>query len=412
MFCFFSILRTSSYIYSGDLISVLIILISIGSFIINRDRNFLNKYANQYRYWLLFTSILWAIQTLHSTIAYYRYGQTFMQVLSTSYTVLTYLSFFPLAYYQEKIANKDYLKNTIINFSLIAALLSILQVVAYNVGVIFLDIGTLSDSSFRNGTLRLGIGSNIVAFAFFIVLFEAVNNRKGRTKNILYSIIFFLYFTYAAKTRSLSLYIIISVYLVVLLWLRNRNTKFLLSLFGIAILVYLIFSGTISYFVADVSTDVGVNMRFNTIKFYWQEFTEHPILGMGYIKGSTASPSLLTLLMGPLWYGTTRYYYRDDVGFIGLLNEDGIIGAIWYITALMIIFKQSVYLYKVNSKKYVWCITICIFITLCSINLIYTNPERFPAFIMIMTLINHYYIKEKNFDRYCYTNVTKKTEKL
>lgn len=318
-----------------------------------------------------------------------------MQVLSVAYAMLSVFAFFPFSYYQEKVDNIDFLKKVIEYASVIAAVLNILQVFLYNYGITFLDLGTLGLANQRNG-LRWGLGHYVVAISLMMSLFDAINLAEHRMQNALLSALYLFDVIYAVKTRSLELYLIITIYFIIFFCLKGFNTKTLLSIAGVAALLYLIYANVIGSFYGELAQDSGVNIRINAIEFYWKQFIDHPILGMGYIKESTAGTHLLELLRGPLRFGTTRYYFRDDVGFIGLLNENGIIGAIWYIWALILLFKESRYLYKKDYKNYTWCIASLIFITLCSINLIYTTSGMFPILVMVMSLIHHYYIHEND----------------
>ncbi|WP_236161281.1 O-antigen ligase family protein [Lactobacillus delbrueckii] len=392
---FFAIPRTSSIIYSSDLINVSVLVISVFSFFFSSGHVLSNKYLKSYQNWMLFTIALWITLVTYSTIIYYRYGQTLIQVLSTGYGYLIFGMLFPLAYYQEHLKDPDYLKKVIVNISLIAAILSIAQVFLYNFGITLLDIGTVTSDKFRNGTLRFGVGSNLVPFALLITLLDAINYSENRKKNWTFSVIFLIDILYASKTRSLWMYLIVTIYLVIIFFVKNKRAKLLLIFIGLIVFAYILFSGVWYNFFFDLSTDSGVNMRSNTLNFYWKEFLEHPILGMGYIKGSTATPELLSLLMGPLWYGKIRYYYRSDVGFVGLINESGIIGAIWYISIIHVLLKQSLYLLRKNNKKYIWSIGSVIYIILCSVNLIYTDSGRFVILMLVVALINHYYLLEQ-----------------
>lgn len=390
---YFAIFRTSKVIYSGDLVSLSVIFITAIAIVLTNGKILTSKYIGEYSFWISLTLVMWVTQLIHSTIAYHKYGQTFFQVLSVGYLTLSVLMLYVLAYYQEHIEPIDYLKNIIVSAALAVSIISVAQVYLYKFGIIFLDVGTVTTNDIRNGTLRFRLGQGIVPFALYITLLEAIYEPRNRIKNLIFSLIYISCLSYAVKTRSLNLCIIITLYLILLFYLKKRTTKVLLIMIGATSLALLIKTGTLYDYFTGLSKDVGVNMRFNTIRFFWNEFLEHPILGMGYIKASTASPRLLTLLMGPLYYGKYRYYYRSDVGIVGMLNENGIVGALWYAMALFILFKQSIYLYKKKARKYTWCIAATLHITLCSINLIFTNS--IPLFVLIMALINHYYFVEK-----------------
>ena len=150
-------------------------------------------------------------------------------------------------------------------------------------------------------------------------------------------------------------------------------------------------SGFASSFLSELDSDVGINMRFETINFYMQQFYKHPVLGMGFIRSSTTNTTLYGLLYGCGQYA--GYFYRDDVGIIGVINERGICGIIWYCSALILMLGQIISLYRYNKKKNVWMLCMWVYILICSINIIWVNSLRITSLTIVIALVQHYYYR-------------------
>lgn len=69
---FFAIPRTSSIIYSSDLINVSVLVVSVFSLFFSSGHVLSNKYLKSYQNWMLFTIALWIALVTYSTINYHR----------------------------------------------------------------------------------------------------------------------------------------------------------------------------------------------------------------------------------------------------------------------------------------------------------------------------------------------------
>lgn len=387
---FFALFRTSGFIYKADLINLTVIIFSaIFIIVLGTQRKIKVTYLGKYFWWMLLSIAVWIIELMYSWYSYKAYGQSFTQVVASSFGDLAVILLLPLSILQENSNDKDLLKNLIKVFGFILALLSILQVFLYNYGIVFLDI---ANSSSRYGGLRLNLSGHFITIALIITLFDFVEIKSY--KNIIFLVTNIIALFYALKTRSEIMYVGLAIFFVIVLFLKNKPAKIFLISVAIIAFVLIIINGSFDSFFEEIDSDSGVNMRYSAIDYYWKQFCEHPIFGMGFIKSNTTNAHLQELLYGPLYYGRIRYYYRDDVGIIGIINAKGCFGLICYLSGLLLMLKQIVAIYKVNKRKYTWTFAVFFYIVLCSINIVYVNYLRISTFLVVMALINHYYISE------------------
>ena len=251
-----------------------------------------------------------------------------------------------------------------------------------------MDIGS---ASLRYGSLRLSVASYIVSFALFISIFDFINT-KNKTDFINIIVCSFFFF-YAVKTRTEIMYIISTIYIIIILFIKKRNFKIIMIMLGLIIFGTLLLSGFFSNYYSSLENDDGVNMRFYTIDYYTEQIKEKPILGMGYIKQNINDK--LDILL----FGEKGYYYRDDVGFIGTVNESGVVGGLLYLSLIIILLRMIIKLYKFDKLNYLWMLSIAIYIIFCSINITYMSHARITALVLFISMVYHYYnlfINKKN----------------
>lgn len=92
-----------------------------------------------------------------------------------------------------------------------------------------------------------------------------------------------------------------------------------------------IFSSISSYF----EDDAGIMIRFKTIEYYWNHILEKPLFGYGFITANrqTATYSIMS--------GIGGYYFRDDVGIVGFLDQFGFLGGVWFISLVVNMLKYG-----------------------------------------------------------------------
>ncbi|MFH0357770.1 hypothetical protein ACHBHL_04610 [Streptococcus sp. A27] len=238
----------------------------------------------------------------------------------------------------------------------------------------------------RNGTPRFIIGEVIIILAFFLSYSILINSNKNILNNKLHlaNVVLTLFnLEFIIKTRTLSLYVLITI-LVVSLFNKqlSRKVKIFIAIIFLFSLITVI-NSNIMYWVEDtINNDYGIQMRFYEIEYYVNYFKNNWIAGVGFLSSSSNS-STYNVVMGP--YGK---YYTSDVGIIGLLFKNGIIGLFWifswFYTSIKILLKNMKFIpnyYSMFMKM------IVVFYLISCINLIFTDTPRFPYIALGMIII-------------------------
>ena len=226
----------------------------------------------------------------------------------------------------------------------------------------------LSVENIRNGTIRFGIGSNLVVIALIISLSNMMNEGLNKTdlSNMILGIVQ-LYFI--NKTRSVILYLIIVFCYMILNTRKTNKIVKIVVYFTVFASIFLLIFGNSSFgyrIEGYINADYGLMARVEAIQFYFSQFLKHPLFGMGFISTKK------TLSGWNLLYGDSGIYYRGDVGVIGLLNAYGIVGFIW-----SCLFLKRIYNSAVDNTTYSLSLKfIVIYFVISWANLSFMDAER------------------------------------
>ncbi|WP_022755936.1 hypothetical protein [Butyrivibrio fibrisolvens] len=381
------VVHISKIMYLPDFINMMTIIISVVIIVLLRFKPIkIKKYAGAYYYWGILSIIIWLCEIIYSYILYSHYGQSLLSCVKASYSYCVIIVIYVLSYFLFRINDVHFLKNCIKAFGMLSSLFSIIQVILYRYSIVVFD---MADEAVRNGRLRYGIASNFLPLAFFITFSDFVEKRKR--KDFFIIVLEAIALLYAFQTRSLILYMVLTILIVLLVFAKKIRTKLVL-MFSLAIIsVYAIGTDLTNPLVFEFSNDYGIEARFYAIIFYLKQFLEKPLFGMGSIRESSGNAYLKGLLHGSSGVFSGKLF-RDDVGVIGLLNERGIIGIAWYLLLLLILFKECRIIAKSNISERIWVISIYIYILISSFNLLYVENSRLVVCCFICSLIHHYYL--------------------
>lgn len=323
-------------LYSTDVYFIYIIAFSVffGVLqILSRGRlNVVSKYLRQglVLILLVFVEIILSLSRYHQSLT--------LVLKEASYYFVPTLCFLVFLQYKNKKNIDDYLQ-LIVKFSLACSICATVYFLLYTYAHIDLvHLSSISASRYRNGTVRFEIGGVILTLGIIISITRLF--EKKWTKLDIWNLLFGTYqIIYINKTRSVILYLVITVILSILLQKKVHYAVRTLLIVMIAVLVVYAFlspgttesSTTIG---GIIGIDAGIRMRFRAIEFYLGQFLEHPLFGMGFISASR-DVSGWTLL-----YGNEGRFYRSDVGAVGLINEFGIAGAIWAVSFIILMYKS------------------------------------------------------------------------
>ena len=375
-----------SNLYSNDFMVMSSLGISIIIFIASGCRISSSKYKTP----ITLSLFMW----LSGVLVALGYGLPVSVILKeSSYTIapiFIYLAFHPL------IKNRnDVLELThILSISgLICNIVAIIEMFFALRGIDILRMNVFE--RMRNGTPRFIIGETIITISFFLscsILLDRQIPKSRKRLHIINIVLTSLNLFWIIKTRSLSLYMLATVLMVPVINKRTkRRIRIFFGVLVIAILIYILVSDFVPTANSIIGSDYGIQMRFAMISYYWQYFKDHWLFGAGYIS---ANPyySTYSIISGP-----NGRFYTSDVGVIGLMFRNGVIGLAWLITW----FGSNLKIIKENSQKVpfyfdMWLKLMILFWLFSCINLILTDTPRFPYIALGMLIVESSYLLKKN----------------
>lgn len=385
MLCITAVYGTNywfTHLYAYDFMLLTSMILSIMIFVFNGIK--IEK--THYRTTISLTILMW----LSGIIVAKGYGLPttviLKESLSTIVPLMLYLAFGPLIKSMRDIS----LFLRIISVSgFICNLVAFLEMFLAVRGFDFLRMNVFE--KFRNGTPRFTIGETIIVLSLFISCSIVVNKNFSINKRLFHFLniaMTIINLIWIMKTRSLNLYLLITVLMIPILNNRmGKQIKLLTGTLVIGILGFSFFSYLVPLLNDLVASDYGVQVRFSTINYYLDYFRRNWLLGSGYIS---ASPNYSThyIVVGP--FGR---YYPSDVGVIGLMFRNGIIGLSWLVSW----FYSSLKIIRNNSNNipayYDLLMKLLIaFLLFSCINLILTDTPRFPYITLGMLIFESSYI--------------------
>lgn len=250
-------------------------------------------------------------------------------------------------------------------------------------GIDLLNIDIFSKQ--RDGTVRFIIGEVMLVIGLFASIGNIANRKVPLKEKHFYVINILLTainLIFVVKTRTLTLYILTTLFMLPVLSRKvKKSRKILFCFLAIVLLFIAIISEIIPYINDLFSNDYGIQMRFSEIEYYLTYFRDNWLFGVGYASSAPINA------VGTLGTGPLGRYYTSDVGVIGLLFKEGLIGLAW----LFSWFKTTISLLKKNvdgmlEHYEIMVKLIVLFLLMSCINLIITDDSRF-AYIPLVMLI-------------------------
>lgn len=309
-----------------------------------------------------------------------RYNLGNINLLATSISYFVILLYFILVYYR---IDKEKIIKIFINLTLILSLVLILQFLVYEIWEITflsLDLG----SFLRFGEVRIGEGAFIISIGVILAIAKIINSNKLFSKensiNIVTVILGLADIIFVAKTRSILLFLIVSVFIMLIITIKNK-----IKIISVCILCSLIFiSSPImkKYIELNNNEEWSTIARRGAIEYYLEQAKDMPIFGTGMINPGK-DDELFYYARGP-----QGIFYRDDVGIIGLLNGFGAMGVLWYIILLASIapiILKKIKMREISSSSHI--LGLFMFLLLCSTTIIFTDPQRLYLLPYILYMI-------------------------
>lgn len=266
---------------------------------------------------------------------------------------------------------------TIKVFSSAAILLSctsIVQRLIYNKIILFPS----EVAVFRNGVPRIFIGGSVVYTIGLLALIYEFLQKEVSLKYGVGFIICFLRVFWVEQQRAFSMVFVVLIALLYIKKIANRKLRIILMtlIFTVGGLV-IIFGDMVLNAEMFLSGDVSAIARGRSIEFFLLKAKEYPLLGMGFIGGTTNVQSTGYWLLRD---NSGFLAQRTDVGIFGLINMWGIFGVLWYID-LLLHFRKKARKEKGNNMASI----LFLYSVLTSFTLILTDPQRvllIPIFLV------------------------------
>lgn len=316
------------------------------------------------------------------------HNQSFMDVLISGNYIFLIGAYFIFTYILSN--RKNYLKfeEILMVINVILSSLFIIQFFMLSYGIQFLNIN-LDRSRFGNYRIyQSGDYINFVVVLSLGVIFRdnIFLSKKTRNLAIVSFALGFFYILFVSKTRMVIILILLSLIVMgIIKWKKNLVRIFSGLVCSIVILYFFSLTPIAQEYLKSFQVyDASVSARERAITLYWNQFLEHPILGMGFIRGAEEGTNLFTLLRG-----ISGNLTRTDVGFIGYINTIGIFGAILYI---LLFYKIGKVIYELNKNKllnfHIELLGIFTFYLFSSLTLIVMDPQRILYFTIFLSMLS------------------------
>lgn len=380
-FGFYKFLPLGSTLYSVDFMFVCVTAISF-IIILACTMNKHGKTSLNIQYRGLAIALI-CLVLFEIPYTYLQYHQPISQALKEGlYYVIPLLCYFAYSQFSRRGGREKEIFNIVVKVSIVASAVAVIAFILYTYfGVNFLRLTDASKENFRFGTIRFGVGAAFVHLGLIISLSRILHKAHSKL-DIINIILGSIQIIFVNKTRTIMLYFVVVLLLAIVT--ERKVKKFWKILLYIASLLCLItvflFSDQISLNLTDYfNADAGIAMRYNTIKFYMEQFFRKPIFGMGFLSASK------DLAGWNLRFGPAGYFYRDDVGIVGLINALGLFGLLWVVCFLLSLNKKRKHMDKMNSAI---IRNMLIYFTITMINLSFMDNQRIMYVFWIMVFVD------------------------
>lgn len=385
-FGFYIFLPFGKMFYSVDYIHICVSLISL-IFLVYRATT-RKRIRIRGEFIKIYTALLLLV-VIEVMWTYLRYHQPISLTFKEAfYYFVPFLGYYTFLQYKEDI-ELDEVEDILVKVSIIASVVALIVFFLYTFfGINILQLNDSSRDNFRNGTIRFAIGS-MVSNISVVISITRLMQKRIKNLDVLNSFFVFLNIWLVDKSRTALLYIVMMVLIAILMGEKAgkfRKVIVSIGIAGCAVGAFLFFGSLSNEISAYFNADAGIMMRFNTIEFYMTQFREHPILGMGLLSSSKEVAGWQLL------YGEAGYFYRDDVGLVGLLNKFGICGLIWIISFLITVIKKEK---RTNLQEGETIRNIVIYCAVTMINLSFMDCQRVFYMMDLMILTEMLVMKGK-----------------
>lgn len=329
--------------FPGRYFSVLLLILSFSFWFPKKTYSF--------RYCIAAISIICLLLSIEILTSKYRYDQSLIRLfMQSSHWSLLLLIFFILQINE----NQEKIYSFIVRITLIVLLIRTLCWFLYNYKGINLFPNVINEFGIqwkRNENVRFfstATGSLSVILLFYDLL--TYKGKKKRQRNIIDGllVLFILWFdVFVYQARSESIICIGAICYMYLIYKQHTMKSLLRKIIIILLVIIVIFqTGIIQKVIYsfNVNSETGgtTRSRIYAFDYFYNMYKNNPILGFGILD--TSNPRLLRL-----WSGPDGNRYIDDLGFLGMILQYGVLGIIIYLSIFIRMF--SIWINEKNKDK-------------------------------------------------------------
>ncbi len=287
-----------------------------------------------------------------------------------------------------ELLNIETLKNTIINFALLEAILSIIQQFVYNY-VVFMHCMVNQ----RYGSVRLYLSNSVITLAMFFAL-EKIINKKNFNKSLIMLIAGMMYTFLVIKGR-LTTIATISALLGGFVFMKGISLrKFIYAVGVIALIVGFLntqmfrnLSDVIVVENGEISGDT-LDIRNEGREHYFQRLEKNPYLGGGY-PNELYKPAAAAA-------GFYDEIYLNDNGIFGLMYIYGYVGLVVFVLLFIRLAYVAWIIYKEKNVYFMIMYLILLLIQAVNITAWYWQYDGIFVLLIVMCMAEALYMKTEN----------------
>lgn len=274
-------------------------------------------------------------------------------------------------------------------FSVVYMILQLINAGLKNkIGISFLTIDAVSKTRY----MRMSVGSLYVVM--MILIFWKIVSKESNWKNILIFVLGIVLELYVDQTRMTQLSLFFAFLFMWIFQRKKTEIKLVQVLITIVFIVAFVALGLHQEIINSFSTDPSVNKsasstiaRLNAIDYFKGYFYDAPWVGMGWVRPRS---DYLTLIFA----GPNRAAFFDDLGFLGQIFRQGILGGVIYLLFIARLIFIEVKLPNCSKFKSL-VLGIVIYILVSAISLNCFDGQRILGTAFFIAITEIVYIRQK-----------------
>lgn len=345
---------------------------------------------NKFKFFSFFLLYICVVVLMISIKSMIIYKESFIDVFTCFHHFFIVLLTIPMFFLFERSNGFDKVFSIINSIVCISCLILLLQSIFYKQGFLLPGLN-IEEIQIRNGNIRIFAGNlTSMSFMYNLSILFNVNSKKKKKKTIISCIIqSFTIITVQMSRFIIVLYVFLICCGYIIAYKKNKMKIilfFIIFIIGISVLDFESFTNSFSI---NSSTGISTSNRIEAMNYFINQFVEHPISGIGFIRDSRFD-------LAQILHGATLTYYYSDVGLIGLMGEMGLLGISIYFVFLFRIIWIYIKIKKsnVDKEKYIFLSLLLIYVISSSFTAILTNPANTILFAIVFACFEYVFFSQ------------------